>query len=427
MSVCLVATARVYDEYAISRRFTTQDTAIHAVQGNIDLIVSKTEIEQLKNGNKTIYSWLSNIDISLSSITLAVSNSVYKDINGVLTAVTQSRSSIEIHADQILQKVSKDSVISSINQTAEAIKIDANKIALTGNGVIDILNTGTTTIKASRINLSGLVTANENFKILNDGSMLAVNGVFRGDTHINGGGLYLNYDPQFGDATIYMTAQDKSQAFYSTSGVSIGVNTDKRIRIDTITGISIFAYGNQTSIGAVNSSIGGYLEVNGSFNAKNVTTLDGLVMMNSQVTIKGYTTVENTISSTGIYCKGALTATGSKNRAVNTRNFGVVLQNAYETCEPLFGDVGHCKINSDGKATVFIDPVFGETVSTEYGYYIFITKYAHGDIWVGEKKPSYFIVFGSEGMEFDWEIKAHQKEYERTRLEKFNLEELSHN
>lgn len=61
-------------------------------------------------------------------------------------------------ADEISQKVTKGTIISEINQTAEAV-----------------------TISASKINFNGIVTANQNFKILSDGSMEAKNGKFSGD------------------------------------------------------------------------------------------------------------------------------------------------------------------------------------------------------------------------------------------------------
>lgn len=75
------------------------------------------------------------------------------------TSWSQAASSQLIQtADSITTKVSKGSIISEINQSAEEISINASKI-----------------------NLNGVVTANENFKILSDGSMEAVNGKFAGD------------------------------------------------------------------------------------------------------------------------------------------------------------------------------------------------------------------------------------------------------
>ena len=157
MSLILASRATVYDRYAISRKFTAQETAINVIQGNISLLISASEIEELKNGDKTMYSKLSAVEMDLNSINLAVSSSEYKDINGVLSAITQAKASIELNSQEIELKVSKDSLISTINQSAEAVSIDANKI-----------------------NLNGVVTANENFKILQDGSMEAKNGRFAG-------------------------------------------------------------------------------------------------------------------------------------------------------------------------------------------------------------------------------------------------------
>ena len=84
------------------------------------------------------------------------------------STTTEMRSEIKQTADEINLEVSKkvgdDEVISKINQSAEEISIEAQKI-----------------------NFNGMVTANENFKILEDGSMEAVGGKFSGD--ITGGSI----------------------------------------------------------------------------------------------------------------------------------------------------------------------------------------------------------------------------------------------
>lgn len=72
-------------------------------------------------------------------------------------AITNLESAIVVNANNINLKVSKGSVISEINQSAETIKIAAGKI-----------------------NLNGVVTANEYFKINLDGSMECTNGIFSG-------------------------------------------------------------------------------------------------------------------------------------------------------------------------------------------------------------------------------------------------------
>mgnify|MGYP003305210869 CR=1 FL=1 len=76
------------------------------------------------------------------------------DVNGQLEELSGS---IELTAGAIELKVSKGDVVSEINQSPESVKIEAKNISL-----------------------NGVVTANNNFEILEDGSMKAVNGTFEG-------------------------------------------------------------------------------------------------------------------------------------------------------------------------------------------------------------------------------------------------------
>lgn len=101
-----------------------------------------------------------------------VSSAVY-DENG--------ESRIEQTAQTINLKVGYDNIINAINLSDEGIKIDSDKL----------------TISASNINLEGLVTANENFKILTDGSIEATNAKIVGD--ITARSLTLENDFSIGD------------------------------------------------------------------------------------------------------------------------------------------------------------------------------------------------------------------------------------
>lgn len=55
-----------------------------------------------------------------------------KDLDAMGNRVSSAESSIKVNADNIELKVSKDGVISSINQTAESVKIKASRIELSG-------------------------------------------------------------------------------------------------------------------------------------------------------------------------------------------------------------------------------------------------------------------------------------------------------
>jgi hypothetical protein len=83
----------------------------------------------------------------------------------------------------------------------------------------------------------------------------------------------------------------------------------------------------------------------------------------------------------------------------------------------MFGDIGDGVIGEDGKAYIRLDPTFLETVTT-IQYQVFLQRYGEGDLYVKERHESYFIVSGTPGLEFGWEIKARQKDYENYRLEK---------
>jgi hypothetical protein len=73
-------------------------------------------------------------------------------VSGYGTRIEAAESAITQNADSIATKVSKDGIISSINQSAEEITIDANKISI--NGLVEIIN------KDSNV-LTGLNTLTE--------------------------------------------------------------------------------------------------------------------------------------------------------------------------------------------------------------------------------------------------------------------------
>lgn len=112
-----------------------------------------------------------------------------------------------------------------------------------------------------------------------------------------------------------------------------------------------------------------------------------------------------------------LVVNGSKNRVVSTKHYEKRLLNAYETAEAYFGDIGFGQILDDGLCFVEIDPIFAETVTLDR-YVVFLQAEGPGELYIDEKKQDSFIVKGTPGLEFVYEIKAKQKGYEKTRLEK---------
>ena len=112
-----------------------------------------------------------------------------------------------------------------------------------------------------------------------------------------------------------------------------------------------------------------------------------------------------------------LTVYGTKSRVVNTDQYSDRLLYCYETPSPMFGDVGEGTIGEDGKCYVWLDPVFAQTITTTQ-YQVFLQRYGSGECWVSERKGGYFVVEGTPGMAFGWEIKAKQRDFDQRRLER---------
>src|SRR5699024_2936405 len=74
-------------------------------------------------------------------------------------------------------------------------------------------------------------------------------------------------------------------------------------------------------------------------------------------------------------------------------------------------------IGEDGLCYIDIDDIFGETVNTNVEYHVYYGKCGKGDIYTKEKHPNFFIVEGTPGLRFSWELKAKREGYENNRLE----------
>lgn len=118
----------------------------------------------------------------------------------------------------------------------------------------------------------------------------------------------------------------------------------------------------------------------------------------------------------GLYTSGNLQVGGTKSRYIETDQYSKRLLYCYETPSPLFGDLGEGVIGEDGKCYVWLDPVFAQTIANGQ-YQVFLQAYGDGKCWVSERHPGYFIVEGSAGMEFAWELKAKQIDSGNARLE----------
>ena len=107
---------------------------------------------------------------------------------------------------------------------------------------------------------------------------------------------------------------------------------------------------------------------------------------------------------------------GTKNRIVKTKDYGERLLYSYEMPSPMFGDLGEGEIGEDGSCYVWLDPIFAETITTDQ-YQVFLQKYGPGDLYISNRKAGFFVVAGTPGLRFGWELKAKQADFDQRRLD----------
>lgn len=129
------------------------------------------------------------------------------------------------------------------------------------------------------------------------------------------------------------------------------------------------------------------------------------------------------IKSATTYLTGNFSVSGTKNRLVSTENYDKRLLYSYETPSPMFGDVGEGVIADDGYCYITIDPIFAETINTNH-YQVFLQAYGEGICYINERKGDHFVVRGTPGLYFGWEIKAKQADFDQKRLNIETLESM---
>lgn len=139
------------------------------------------------------------------------------------------------------------------------------------------------------------------------------------------------------------------------------------------------------------------------------------------ISLVGSTSVARTIDFLqNAYCDKNLVVNGTKSRLVDTKSYGERLLYCYETPTPMFGDIGEGVISESGDCYVWFDAVFAKTIDTK-GYQVFLQPYGRGECYVKERSGAYFVVCGTPGLAFGWEVKAKQVDFEQLRLEKTDV------
>lgn len=165
--------------------FRQTSTAIKQTNDKISLIATDEQLERYGQNFTALDDLQAQIDVIPSQISLAVSQehtTITGEMNSALAeyaTLKTMESRLTMTADSITstvsQKVGKDEIISSINQSAESIKINANKVNITGFVTFNNLkNSGETTINGSNITTGKIHDANNNMVLdLSTGAITA--------------------------------------------------------------------------------------------------------------------------------------------------------------------------------------------------------------------------------------------------------------
>ncbi len=165
--------------------FRQTSTAIKQTNDKISLIATDEQLEKYGQNFTVLDDLQAQIDVMPSQISLAVSQEhtiITGEMNSALAeyaTLETMESRLTMTAGSIMstvsQKVGKDEIISSINQSAESIKINANKVNITGFVTFDNLkNSGETTINGSNITTGKIHDANNNMVLdLSTGAITA--------------------------------------------------------------------------------------------------------------------------------------------------------------------------------------------------------------------------------------------------------------
>lgn len=136
------------------------------------------------------------------------------------TQYSQLSQTVDGISTEVGKKVGNTEIISRINQSPEQVSIDADKVNLGGAVIVERINdtTADVSIDADKINLNGAVTANNYFKINNDGSFETIMGLI-GAIHIIANALY---------SGSHNTPTSANDGFYlgADGSVSIGNGTN---------------------------------------------------------------------------------------------------------------------------------------------------------------------------------------------------------
>lgn len=240
--------------------------------------------------------------------------------------------------------------------------------------------------------------------------------------YLSNGNVYMNADYiNTGELAGWKVGIKKLSASGTYGEVTLDASTGE-IYSETNTGVYVPGYGTLygTRIRGINLYTGAVhassASIGASVSADSVST-SKKVEAGTHVEASGhfYSTGTGTdLADASI--RGKLKVNGTKSRSVSTVDYDEQLFYCYEMPTPFFGDIGESVISDDGTCMIDIDDIFQESANVGIKYYVFLQREGEGDCWVAEKEQNYFVVKGTPGLKFSFEIKARQIEYEHMRF-----------
>lgn len=385
------------------------------------------------------------------STTTQMNSAITQSANSVLTTVSSNyatKASLEL-------KVDKDKLISEINASADVITLKSNRFVLdstnakiAADGTVNFTggtiggwnisstklsgsaglqsisinkpsSTSTKVISIDHIDTTAAATYVDDFYVTADGKLNAYNKVI-----IDGSGK------DVGSYILMETWGNSGDKFQTkTTGLeyyTLNLTNRNYIKIQP-EGIY---FGNENE-----SAHRGAVFLGSTNNI--VSTFHQYQVQNENGVIKGWLsdkvfTMQDGWNNDAIYAdwNGNFKCTGTKNRIVQTENFGTVAMNAFETAGAYFADICSGKIASDGKCVVYLNRKFIETIDCDCEYQILITAVNKKSNLYAVKEREFFTVFGEPETYFDCMIIARQKGYVTTYADEeknlnINREEVS--
>lgn len=240
--------------------------------------------------------------------------------------------------------------------------------------------------------------------------------------YLSNGNVYMNADYiNTGELAGWEVGYKKLSARGTYGEVTLDASAGE-IYSETNTGVYVPGYGTLygTRIRGINLYTG---TVHASSVSVNTSVSAGSVSASKKVTAGTHIEATGHFYSIGTgtdladaSIRGKLKVSGTKSRSVSTADYDEQLFYCYEMPTPFFGDIGESVISHDGTCMIDIDDIFQESANVGIKYYVFLQREGEGDCWIAEKEQNYFIVKGTPGLKFSFEIKARQIKYEHMRF-----------